>query len=68
VNQVVQRIIVGEALNGNKLPYQEAYEEEYAKHQTLALCFANSIYKIASYFYFFLIKFDFVVLAIYCCS
>lgn len=43
VNGVVQQIIVGEALNGNKLAYQEAYEEECAKHQTLVVCFGNSI-------------------------
>jgi len=59
---------MGEALNGNSLTYQEAYEEECAKYQTLAICFGNSIYKIASYYLLLFIKFDFVVLVIYCCS
>jgi hypothetical protein len=32
VDLVVQRIIASEALNGNKLTYQDAYEEKIAKH------------------------------------
>jgi hypothetical protein len=68
MNRVVQQFTVGEVLNGNKLAYQEAYEEECTKHQTLAVCFRNSIYKIASYYFLLFIKFDFVILTIYCCS
>jgi hypothetical protein len=60
VGPVVQRIITSEALNGNKLKYQEAYEEECAKHGAFVICFGNSNCKIASYFFLLFIKFDYL--------
>jgi len=67
VDPIMQRIIASETLNGNKLMYQEAYEEECAKHQTLVICFGISICKIASYYFLLFIKFDYVILTSYCC-